>query len=184
MGHSDGRIGEGSCQMSDVDFERLQAFANNTTPPRREAAPMKTVPAINNGTLIWGGGLVGFAIIMMLVVMVIGGASFAGDVLMLGTMGVLACGVIFCLSALGAYVLREMQAKKVSTSRTSWVAAQIVDRQFDASIETGGDFVFLELLDGRRVRLLPQSSEAKAAKVGDVGWASYKGDKLLDFAAE
>lgn len=170
--------------MSDVDFERLQAFADGSAPPQRKAAPMKTVPAINRGTLIWGGALIGFAVIMMLVVMVTSGASFAGDVLMLGAIGVLSCGIVFCLSALGAYVLREMQAKKVSAG-PGWVAAQIVDRQFDAaSSGSGQDLIFLELLDGRRVRLEPQSADAKAARVGDVGWASYKGDKLLDFATE
>lgn len=169
--------------MSDVDFERLQAFADETSPPQRKVTAKNTVPAINNGTIYWGAGLVGAAIVFMIVTRVISGNSFAGDLLILGSMGVMVCGIIFCLSALGAYFLRKHQHGTAKTE-PGWVAAQVVDRQFDASIETGGDFVFLELLDGRRVRLQPVSANAKATKAGDIGWVLYKNNQLIEFAPE
>lgn len=169
--------------MSDVDFERLQAFADQTSPPKKMLERRKTVPAINNGTIYWGAGLVGAAVIFMIVTRFIGGQSFAGDILVLGSMGVMVCGIIFCLSALGAYFLRQQQEKSVQ-AQSGWVAAMVMDRQFDASVETGGDFVFLELLDGRRVRLKPASESAKAVKTGDVGWVRYQKDQLLDFVPE
>ena len=169
--------------MSDVDFERLQAFADQTSPPRRQAVDRKTVPMINNGTIYWGAGLIGLAIVFMIITRFIGGQSFAGDILVLGSMGVMVCGMIFCLSALGAYFLRKHQDKS-DKAEPGWVAAMVMDRQFDASIETGGDFVFLELLDGRRVRLKPVGEDAKLAKTGDVGWVRYRKDQLIDFAPE
>ncbi|MAT35713.1 MAG: hypothetical protein CMK06_11355 [Ponticaulis sp.] len=169
--------------MTDANYERLHAFAEDNRPPRSKGIQGKTVPPITQGTIYWGAGLVGIALIFMLVVRLIGGDSFAGDILVLGTIGVLICGIIFCLSALGAYALRRHQLKKAGTSNSGWVAALVVDRQYDAS-DAGTDFVFIELIDGRRVRLKPQSERAMDARKGEVGWASYRQDRLMDFVPE
>ena len=169
--------------MSDIDYDKLQSFADGATPPRRESAPKRLLPAINNGTLILGGGLIGLALIFMLVTRIVGGESFAGDILVLGSMGVLACGIVFCLSALGAYLYNQMKTRS-ATAQPGWVAAIVVDRQFDAASEAGSDFIFMDLVDGRRVRLQPVDGAARGAKAGDVGWISYKGDALLDFVPE
>lgn len=166
--------------MTDTDFDRLQAFMASSTPPAR-ALPKKTVPAINRGTLYWCGGFMAIAVIFLLYFQVIAPETFINDLMGFGGIGLLLCAIVFCLSAGGAYGYRELQARKVQ-SAPGWTAAVVKDRQFDAAADA--DFVFLELKDGRRVRVIPESEGAKAARPGDVGWASYKGERLVDFVTE
>lgn len=168
--------------MTNSDFDRLEAFAQSSSPPV-QTVKRKTVKPLNRGTMYWGAGLVGVAIVYTLIVKLVAGTSFIGDILFLGGMGLLFLGVLFGLSALGAYWYNG-RAEGEKRSGPAWVAAIVRDRQFDAAGEGGTDFIFLELLDGRRVRLEPKGANAQAAQTGDIGWALYRGEILVDFAAE
>lgn len=168
--------------MSTSVLDRLQDFTDRSDPPRRAAAESR-VPEINQRTIYWGAGLVGAAIILMILIRLIGGSSFAGDVLSLGGIGVLFCGFLFCVSALGAWYYNKRKKSQTST-QPAWVAAAIVDRQIDASSDNARIFLFLELMDGRRVRVEPLSEAGRQAVSGTVGWASYRDNKLIDFIAE
>ena len=166
--------------MTDTDFDRLQAFMASSTPPAR-ALPKKTVPAINRGTLYWCGGFMAIALIFLLYFQVIAPETFINDLMGFGGLGLLFCAIVFCLSAAGAYGYRELQYRKMQ-SAPGWVGAVVKDRQFDAA--EGADFIFLELKDGRRVRVVAQGEAGRDLRAGDVGWASYKGDRLFDFVTE
>lgn len=167
--------------MTNSDLDRLEAFARQSSPPARTSRK-KSVPAINSGTIYWAAGFVAVAIIYLVVVKLMAGTTFIGDLLFMGGLGVALCALIYCLSALGAYLYRQRQSGG-GKKDPAWVAALVRDRQFDASAETAGDFVFLELLDGRRVRLEPKSDAARAVQAGDIGWALYRSETLFDFAA-
>lgn len=168
--------------MTNSDFVRLEAFARRSSPPQRAAKKDKVRP-VNRGTVIWAAGFVAVAVLYLVVVKVMAGTTFVGDLLMMGGIGLAACALVYCLSALGAYLYR-LRKSGGSKADPAWVAALVRDRQFDASSEGEGDFVFLELLDGRRVRLEPKNEAAKAAKTGDLGWALYRRETLFDFAPE
>ncbi|MAF57528.1 hypothetical protein [Ponticaulis sp.] len=168
--------------MSNSDLDRLEAFARRTSPPKQEKAEVR-VPAINQRTLYWAGGFVAVAVLYLIIVKVTAGTTFVGDLLFMGGMGLTACALIYCLSALGAYLYRQHKEGS-SKPAGAWVAALVRERQFVAASDEAGDFVFLELVDGRRVRLEPKSEKAKATKAGDIGWAQYRGETLFDFAPE
>lgn len=163
--------------------DRLQDFADRSSPPPRPVAARSRVPNINQRTIYWGAGMVGVAIVLMIIIRIIGGSSFGGDILVLGGVGVLLCGMMFCASALGAWYYNDNKRKQ-SKSGPNWVPAAVVDRQIDASGPEAVVFVFLELTDGRRIRLQPVSASARAAGVDDIGWAAFRNSQLLDFITE
>lgn len=159
-------------------FEKIEQFARKTSPPQGESRKSRIRPATQQES-ITAAGLVGGSLIAILLVKILGGPSFLGDILFFGLFCFFLIALIYAASTLGSVYF----ANRGIQTRDKWIAAAILEQEtrYDDGIPV--DMVTVEFEDGRRTSLDTTPGCAEAAKPGRIGWALVDKKKLLRFAA-
>lgn len=166
-------VSEGAAPLS----EKIERFAATENPPASPVRPV-TIKAAGRNTRIASVALVIAPILLIVLVKMIGGHSFMGDVLTMGLIGFLFIGVIYALSTWTSVYM----ASRTPGAKDKWVAVGVLEFQKNYDDGIPVDMIHLELRDGRRVTVKTNPEIAARIQPGLVGWATLKNSELLKFA--
>ena len=168
-----------TADMSTSRYEQIEAFTDTHEPPRAETRGSRVKPAANYELIIAGALTLG-ALVLILLTKLIGGASFMGDILTIGLIGLFCVGVVYALSTAGAWYM----ARRGSAPQISWTAVAILDKEKSYEDSIPVEHLHLELKDGRRVAVTAEPEIAARAEPGDIGWAHLEKTRMTRFVSD
>ena len=113
-------VSEGAAALS----EKIERFAATENPPASPVRPV-TIKAAGRNTRIASVALVIAPILLIVLVKMIGGHSFMGDVLTMGLIGFLFIGVIYALSTWTSVYM----ASRTPGAKDKWIAVGVLECQ-------------------------------------------------------
>ncbi|MFC6198551.1 hypothetical protein [Ponticaulis profundi] len=157
-------------------YDEITSFSENSTPPKTQTVTsrIKHPATFEIGIAL---ALTVGSLIALLLVKLIGGASFMGDILSFGLIGLFCVGLVYAASVGGAIYL----SKRGTVPKLYWVAVGVLDRETKDDAPVPVDYLYLELADGRRLSVKADPDIADRAAPGKVGWATFDKTSVTRF---